>query len=321
MFPITANCTRLSGSESTLAPTSSSSDGVGRIVGRIVASAGRSTPASIPSTILAVAMAAPVLPAVKNPAARPSRTILRPTRMVESRLVLTACAALSSMLIHSLAGATKMGRCCPPSAFRSDGRMISSGPTRCTRTSSWRHASMAPRTSGSGALSEPIASTTMSIGISLRALWDQYFVVRLACFFDRKNVAALVGATLAAGAVRKLGFGAVWALGEAGRCQKIVAAALGSPLLGVAPFWIRHCCIPLNLPRQSRKKHAVDEAKLISASTRACPPDPQAHSNADQPEPHRRNISLDSDSDHSAGKALCSPPYRGCDSAGTTTPA
>jgi hypothetical protein len=25
-----------------------------------------------------------------------------------------------------------------------------------------------------------------------------------------------------------------------------VAAALGSPLFGVAPFWIRHCGIPFN---------------------------------------------------------------------------
>ena len=38
-------------------------------VGTMVARAGRSTPESMPSTILAVAMAAPVLPAVKKPAA------------------------------------------------------------------------------------------------------------------------------------------------------------------------------------------------------------------------------------------------------------
>ena len=63
----------------------------------MVASAGRSTPESMPRTILAVAMAAPVLPAVKKPAALPSRTSLRPTRMEESRLERTACAALSSM--------------------------------------------------------------------------------------------------------------------------------------------------------------------------------------------------------------------------------
>ena len=84
-----------------------------------VARAGRSTPASIPSTILAVAMAAPVLPAVKKPAAlpgpwlepetRPSRTMRRPTRMEESRLERTAWAALSSMVIHSLAGTMKTG--------------------------------------------------------------------------------------------------------------------------------------------------------------------------------------------------------------------
>ncbi len=101
MWPITANWTRLSGSQSTLAPTSSSSDGLPVTVGRMVASAGRWTPASMPRTILAVAMAAPVLPAVKKPAAVPSRTMRRPTRMEESRLARTAWAALSSMLIHS----------------------------------------------------------------------------------------------------------------------------------------------------------------------------------------------------------------------------
>ena len=36
-------------------------------VGKTAASAGRSTPGTAPSTILAVAMAAPVLPAVTNP--------------------------------------------------------------------------------------------------------------------------------------------------------------------------------------------------------------------------------------------------------------
>jgi hypothetical protein len=61
----------------------------------------------------------------------------------------------------------------------------------------------------------------------------------------------------------KLTLVAVGALGEAGGGQKVVAAALGSPLLGVAPFRIRHCSIPFNLPRQSRKKHAVDEAKNL----------------------------------------------------------
>jgi hypothetical protein len=90
IWPMMANWTRFSGSQSTLAPTSSRREGQPLVVGMIVARAGRSTPASMPSTIFAVAMAAPVLPAVKKPAARPSRTILRPTRMEESRLLRTA---------------------------------------------------------------------------------------------------------------------------------------------------------------------------------------------------------------------------------------
>src|SRR5882757_3580849 len=87
-----ANWTRLSGSQSTLPPTSSNREGTRLTVGRIWASAGRSTPESIPRTIFAVAIAAPVFPAVKNPAQRPSLTIFRPTRMVESRLARTAYA-------------------------------------------------------------------------------------------------------------------------------------------------------------------------------------------------------------------------------------
>ena len=66
-----------------------------------VAIAGRSTPGSAPSTILAVAMAAPVLPAVTKPLALPSRTSFRPTRMELSRLLRTACAAFSSMPMRS----------------------------------------------------------------------------------------------------------------------------------------------------------------------------------------------------------------------------
>src|SRR5258707_1048784 len=58
---MTANWTRLSGSESTLAPTSRRREGMPRTVGRMVARAGRSTPDNMPRTILAVAMAAPGL--------------------------------------------------------------------------------------------------------------------------------------------------------------------------------------------------------------------------------------------------------------------
>ena len=72
----------------------------------------------------------------------------------------------------------------------------------------------------------------------------------LACFFGHKDVAALVGPALFACAVRELALMAVRALGEAGGGQEVVAAALRSPLLGVAPFWIRHCSIPFNRPRR-----------------------------------------------------------------------
>ena len=74
----------------------------------------------------------------------------------------------------------------------------------------------------------------------------------LVCFFGHENVAALIRAALAAGTMGKLALVAVGALGEAGGGKEVVAAALGSPLLGVAPFWIRHCSIPFNRPRRSR---------------------------------------------------------------------
>ena len=96
-----ANCCRFCGLESTLAPTSIRMVAVPCAVGKTAASAGRSTPGIAPKTILAVAMAAPVLPAVTKPAALPSRTMRSPTCMEESRLVRTACAAFSCMPMTS----------------------------------------------------------------------------------------------------------------------------------------------------------------------------------------------------------------------------
>jgi hypothetical protein len=66
-------------------------------------------------------------------------------------------------------------------------------------------------------------------------------------FFGCQDGSALVLAALAAGAVGQLALVAVGALGEAGGGEEVVAAALGSPLLGVAPFWIRHCSIPFEV--------------------------------------------------------------------------
>ena len=74
----------------------------------------------------------------------------------------------------------------------------------------------------------------------------------LAGFFGDENVATLVCPALAAGDMRQLALVAVGALGEAGWGEEVVAAALGSPLLGVAPFRIRHCSIPFNRPKRLR---------------------------------------------------------------------
>lgn len=79
----------------------------------------------------------------------------------------------------------------------------------------------------------------------------------LACFLDRENFATLVVTALAADTVGQLALVAVWAFGDAGRGEEVVAAALGSPLLGVAPFWIRHCSVPFSGPRQSGESHAL----------------------------------------------------------------
>ena len=53
----------------------------------------------------------------------------------------------------------------------------------------------------------------------------------LAGFFGHENVASLIRTALTAGNVGELTLMAVRALGEAGGGKKVVAAALGSPLL------------------------------------------------------------------------------------------
>ena len=78
----------------------------------------------------------------------------------------------------------------------------------------------------------------------------------LAGFLNRKDIAALISPALAAGAVRQLALVTVRALREAGRGEEVVAAALRRALLGMTPFWIRHCSIPFNrpLPAHARKR-------------------------------------------------------------------
>src|SRR5437867_3998069 len=96
-WPITANCMRWAGLGSTLAPTSRRT--VKRLrFGTTAAMAGRSTPGSTPITNMAMAMAAPVLPADTKADASPSLTSWAATRRDESRLRRSACEALSPML-------------------------------------------------------------------------------------------------------------------------------------------------------------------------------------------------------------------------------
>src|ERR1035437_6928090 len=156
------------------------------------------------------------------------------------------------MLIHSeawtiwISGFAVPGQRGARSARSSAGWRISSGPTKWTRTSKWRHARTAPRTSGSGARSEPIPSTTMSIGI-----WRVVRGAGLTCFLDCDHFATLVLSALAADAVGKLTLVAVGALGGADRGEEVVAAPLCGALLGVAAFRIRHCSFPFMGPMRS----------------------------------------------------------------------
>src|SRR5215472_15539151 len=63
---------------------------------------------------------------------------------------------------------------------------------------------------------------------------------RLLSIFGLYDRASLVLTALLAGAVGQFGLAAVRAGGDAGGSQEVVAAALGSALLGVAPFRVRH---------------------------------------------------------------------------------
>jgi hypothetical protein len=63
--------------------------------------------------------------------------------------------------------------------------------------------------------------------------------------------------------VRQLALVAVRALGEAGRSEEVMAAALGGALLGVAPFWIRHCSIPFDRPHPARTRETEQNLLLV----------------------------------------------------------
>jgi hypothetical protein len=88
----------------------------------------------------------------------------------------------------------------------------------------------------------------------------------LAGFLDREDFTTLIGPTLAAGAVRQLALVAVGALGESGGGEEVVAAAFCGALLGVAPFWIRHCGIPFASPgARAKARDAERKTCFLSA--------------------------------------------------------
>jgi len=62
-------------------------------------------------------------------------------------------------------------------------------------------------------------------------------------FRDFNHFAAFVLATMRTGAMWKLRFVAIGALGVAEHAQMIVSPASGGALLGVSSFWIRHLVI------------------------------------------------------------------------------
>src|ERR1700685_1767568 len=138
-----------------------------------------------------------------------------------------------------------MGRSSFSRCSSSGSRSSASGPTRRTRTGRLRQARIAPRISGSGALSEPTASRTMSVSIGAQTNTTNQL---LGCFLDVQHGAALVGPALGAGAMRQLLLVTVGALGDADGGQEVVRAAVGSSARRMAPFRIRHDKIPFVFP-------------------------------------------------------------------------
>ena len=89
---MTANCTRCSGLESTLAPTSSKTEMPPLALGNGAARATRSTDSSVPNKNLATVMTAPVFPALTRPSALASRTSRAATCTELSFFLRKACA-------------------------------------------------------------------------------------------------------------------------------------------------------------------------------------------------------------------------------------
>src|SRR6266853_411822 len=213
--PRCANPTSSLGSQSTLAPASSTSTGC-LAVGNRAPMAGRCTPACRRSSRVAAAITAPVLPAEMNASDLPCFCRLSPTAMDELGLPRTAARGFSP--IPTTSGASTMS-----SRLRSTpGTPRNAASTSLVRPTSWmrkvggssRSACAAPSTSTRGALSLPIASSAMRITSDV---------------LDRDPLLVLVIATGRAHPVRPLHVPATGARLERGKLGLVVRAT--GPLL------------------------------------------------------------------------------------------
>src|SRR6185503_6411295 len=239
-------------------------------------------------------------------------------------------------------GSSSFSRC---SSSRS--RSSEDGPTRCTRTGSSRAAIIAPLISGSGALSEPTASRTMSQSMlrhrggqvikrctgSINGdgavrddpvfdhLHNRIFqlVMRKAAgllrsFLRIQHRTTLVLSALGTGTMGKLLLMAVRALRKTGRSQEIVGTAIGGAARRVAPFRIRHGAIPFaffpiwTALDPNCTTAGGERLKIIVLWTLSCCATLKEPPSEDPIDlPHRSNPGC-CDSGRTAGKVLCSHP-------------
>src|SRR5437868_2241372 len=101
---------------------------------------------------------------------------------------------------------------------------------------------MAPSTSGLGALSVPIASTAMMVGMGGCGIVIQMALSRkdLALLLDFNHFSSLVVSAFATSAMRHLLLVTIGAFRQRLRSQEIMGAALCGPGFRVAAFRIRH---------------------------------------------------------------------------------
>ena len=197
-----------------------------------VASAGRSTPGSAPSTILAVAMAAPVLPAVTKPAASALAHQLEPHA---HGAVLLGADRVRRLLLHA-------------DAFR--GMVDDDGQVFVFQVFVQKIAQLRLRPNQVDPHGQSLAGEDRPANLRLGSFVGAYGVKRnidehgrgnlLGCFLDVQHGAALVLAALGAGAMGQLLLVAGGALGDAHGGQKVVRAAKCGAARRVAPFRIRH---------------------------------------------------------------------------------